>query len=120
MKSRILNFGLDSLVLSLSKSLDEMVLPGKEASWEHNKRKWFVLDTATQLREPGKLQVDSTYIIFSCFSLGLLKSEFAITKGTAIFLSPKCYMMDNGDPNDPKGSKRALKVKLVFYYIFFH
>ena len=46
-------FSLDSMVLSLSKpSLDDMVLPGKERSWEYHKRKWFVLDES-QIREPG-------------------------------------------------------------------
>ena len=39
----------------MSKTLDEMVLPGKEASWEHSKKKWFVLDLEKQLREPGML-----------------------------------------------------------------
>ena len=29
--------------------------------------------------------------------------------GSGIFLSPKCYLMDNGDENDPDGTKRALK-----------
>ena len=29
--------------------------------------------------------------------------------GSAIFLSPKCYLLDNGNPNDANGSKRALK-----------
>ena len=42
----------DSMVMSLSKSLDEMVLPGAERSWLHHKKKWFVLNE-TQLREPG-------------------------------------------------------------------
>ena len=38
-----------------------------------------------------------------------MKSEFEMTSGSAIFLSPKCYLMDNGIPNDPQGVKRALK-----------
>ena len=38
-----------------------------------------------------------------------MKSEFEMTSGSAIFLSPKCYLMDNGIPNDPHGVKRALK-----------
>ena len=47
-------FILDSMVLSLSKpSLDDMVLPGKEKSWEYHKKKWFVLDES-QIREPGE------------------------------------------------------------------
>ena len=32
-----------------------------------------------------------------------------MTSGTMVFLSPKCYIMDNGVPNDPNGVKRALK-----------
>ena len=32
-----------------------------------------------------------------------------MTSGSAIFLSPKCYLMHNGDENDEKGTKRALK-----------
>ena len=31
-----------------------MVLPGKERSWEHIKKKWFVLEPS-QLRTPGDL-----------------------------------------------------------------
>ena len=42
------------MVLSKSKSLDDMVLPGKERSWEHIKKKWFVLEPS-QLRTPGDL-----------------------------------------------------------------
>ena len=38
-----------------------------------------------------------------------MKSEFSMTSGSAIFLSPKCYLMDNGIPTDPNGIKRALK-----------
>ena len=45
----------DSFCLSLSKSLDDMVLPGMEDSWRQNKPKWFVIDESDidQLREPG-------------------------------------------------------------------
>ena len=32
-----------------------------------------------------------------------------MNSGTAVFLSPKCYLMDNGKPNDPNRVKRALK-----------
>ena len=39
----------------------------------------------------------------------MLKSEFSMTSGTAVFLSPKCYLMDNGDETDKNGCKRALK-----------
>ena len=47
-------FILDSMVLSMSKpSLDDMVLPGKEKSWEYHKKKWFVMDES-QIREPGE------------------------------------------------------------------
>ena len=80
------------MVMCLSKPLDNMVLPGKEKSWQHHKKKWFVLDLETQLREPG-----------------LLKSEFSIKSGTAVFLSPKCYLIDSGDHDNPDGIKRALK-----------
>ena len=42
------------MVMALSKPMDDMVLPGKERSWQYHKKKWFVLDPETQLREPGK------------------------------------------------------------------
>ena len=87
----IIIFFLDSMVMCLSKPLDEMVLPGKERSWEHHKKKWFVQDES-QLRTPG-----------------LLKSEFSIKSGTAVFLSPKCYLMHSGEDDNPDGVKRALK-----------
>ena len=29
--------------------------------------------------------------------------------GTAVFLSPKCYLLDSGDHDSPDGVKRALK-----------
>ena len=51
------------------------------------------------------------FIILKFYTIlsGLFKSEFKMTSGSAIFLSPKCYLMDNGIPNDPNGVKRALK-----------
>ena len=47
----------DSLVISLSKPLDELVLPHRQAAWEKEKSKWFVMDPdcPDQKREPGKL-----------------------------------------------------------------
>ena len=43
------------MVMSLSRpSLDDMVLPGKEKSWEYQKKKWFVMDES-QIREPGEI-----------------------------------------------------------------
>ena len=49
----------DSFCLSLSKSLDDMVLPGMEDSWRQNKPNWFVIDESDidQLREPGKFSI---------------------------------------------------------------
>lgn len=46
----------DSFCLSLSKSLDDMVLPDMKDSWRQNKSKWFVIDESDidQLREPGE------------------------------------------------------------------
>ena len=32
-----------------------------------------------------------------------------MTKGTAVFLSPKCYLLDGADSDNPDGTKRALK-----------
>ena len=45
----------DSFVMSLSKPLDELVLPGRESIWEAEKPKWFVMDPdcPDQQREPG-------------------------------------------------------------------
>ena len=45
----------DSFCLSMSKSMDEMVLPGMEESWCRMKKIWFVIDEKCidQLREPG-------------------------------------------------------------------
>ena len=60
MTLRIIDFipdtDTDSFCLSLSKPLDEMVLPGMESSWAENKPKWFVMDVSNidQLREPGE------------------------------------------------------------------
>ena len=91
-----------------------MVLPGMESSWLENKPKWFVIDESCidQLREPGESQLMASFLVSTHQSksiLGLLKSEFSMTSGSAIFLSPKCYLMHNGDDNDEKGTKRALK-----------
>ena len=52
-------FGLlcfsDSLVMSQSKELEEMVKPEMRENWEEEKKKWFVLDDSIdQQREPGK------------------------------------------------------------------
>ena len=45
----------DSLVMSQSKELDEMVKPEMRDNWEEEKKKWFVLDDSIdQQREPGK------------------------------------------------------------------
>ena len=41
--------------------------------------------------------------------LGLLKTEFAIKSGIALFMSPKCYFMDDEDPKSCDGVKKALK-----------
>ena len=43
------------MVMSLSKPLDQLVLPGREAQWEAEKPNWFVLDPncPDQKREPG-------------------------------------------------------------------
>ena len=46
---------LDSLVMSQSKELEEMVKPEMRENWEEEKKKWFVLDDSIdQQREPGK------------------------------------------------------------------
>ena len=95
--------------MALSKPLDDMVLPGKERSWQHHKKKWFVLDTETQLREPGKQCSVFRIHFFTLYFSGLLKSEFCMKSGTAVFLSPKCYLLDSGDHNSADGVKRALK-----------
>ena len=34
----------DSFVVSLSKPLDDLVLPGRESVWEREKPKWFVMN----------------------------------------------------------------------------
>ena len=45
----------DSLVMSQSKALDDMVKPEMRENWEEEKKKWFVLDDSIdQQREPGK------------------------------------------------------------------
>ena len=45
----------DSMVMSLSKPIDELVLPGREQEWAVGKSKWFVVDPKCpdQKREPG-------------------------------------------------------------------
>ena len=45
----------DSMVMSLSKPLDELVLPGRESLWTSQKPNWFVTDPdcPDQKREPG-------------------------------------------------------------------
>ena len=53
---RINYMDTDSMVMSLSKPLDELVLPGRESHWETHKSTWFVTDPSCpdQIREPGK------------------------------------------------------------------
>ena len=53
----------DSFVLSLSKPLDDLVLPGREQNWQAGKPEWFVMDPncCDQQREPGKF-----LLFFSC------------------------------------------------------
>ena len=45
----------DSIVMSLSKPLEKLVLPHRQAAWDKEKSKWFVLnpDCPDQKREPG-------------------------------------------------------------------
>ena len=49
----------DSFVMSLSKPLDELVLPGHESIWEAQKPNWFVMDPdcPDQQREPGENEI---------------------------------------------------------------
>ena len=57
------------MVMSLSKPLDELVLPGRESIWKAQKPNWFVTDPdcPDQKREPG-LQIKvlslSQFILF--------------------------------------------------------
>ena len=54
--------------MSLSKPLDELVLPGRESQWKAEKPKWFVIDPdcPDQQREPGSLSGFSL-VIFQFF-----------------------------------------------------
>ena len=65
-------------------------------NWEKEKSNWFVMDpnSIDQKREPG-----------------LLKEEFSIREGSAVFLSPKCYSMSDNDQN----MKTALKEEVPTY-----
>ena len=54
---RINYMDTDSMVMSLSKPLNELVLPGKQEEWEQRRSTWFVTDQncPDQKREPGRL-----------------------------------------------------------------
>ena len=66
---------LDSLVMSLSKPLDDLVLPGRQSHWEAGRPKWFVMnpDCPDQKREPGKLKqyfiIMTTLIIYKFYTI---------------------------------------------------
>ena len=91
----------DSFVMSLSKPLDELVLPGRESVWEAEKPKWFVMDPdcPDQQREPGVFHFFIItlieYLNIELFVSGLLKEEFRLNNGAGVFLSPKCYFMED-------------------------
>lgn len=57
---RINYMDTDSMVMSLSKPLDELVLPHRQLYWEAQKSKWFVIDPdcPDQKREPGKFSIN--------------------------------------------------------------
>ena len=56
MKVSLTRFFIDSLVLSLSAELDEIVRPNMQENWTREKPQWFVLDDSIdQKREPGKI-----------------------------------------------------------------
>lgn len=93
------------MIMSLSKPLGELVLPDKQAEWEQESSRWFVTDPncPDQKREPGETAFKSLLFIYS---LGLLKEEFCIRNGSAVFLSPKCYIMEDKSSGQ---IKKALK-----------
>ena len=57
----------DSICLTLSKPLDDMVLSGMESSWLENKPKWFVMDESCidQLREPGEFKLVPGFLVLT-------------------------------------------------------
>ena len=86
---RINYMDTDSIVMSVSKPIDDLVLPHRKGVWQRTKPKWFVMNSKCphEKREPGKFIVFNTMCL--CYFKGLLKEEFKIQNGVAVFLSPK-------------------------------
>ena len=62
---RINYMDTDSIVMSLSKPLDDLVLPHRKAVWARTKSQWFVMDPKCphQKREPGKSIVFENHLL---------------------------------------------------------
>lgn len=62
-------------------------------------------------------QVRLQQIVFDEFNfLGLLKDEFSISKGSAIFLSPKCYYMEDKTTGECKKALKGIHSQTMLQY----